>query len=42
MVKSLLGLAWCVAVLAAYYANNTGYYAQKICEFGGFLLGIGN
>lgn len=35
-----IGLAWCIAVLAAYYAFSAPYYAYKISVFGKFLAGL--
>ena len=35
-----IGLAWCVAVLGAYYAFNVPYYLYKISVFSEFLLGM--
>ena len=35
-----IGLAWCVAVLGAYYSFNGPYYVYKISVFSEFLLGL--
>ncbi len=43
MIKSLppvLGVGWCVAVMAAYYGYNYLYYYEKIAVFGKFFLGV--
>ena len=39
ILPPLLGIAWCVAVLASYYAFNYPYYYEKITVFGRFFLG---
>lgn len=35
---TFLGIAWCVTVLASYYAYNYQYYVEKISVFGKFFI----
>jgi len=38
LVPALVGIGWCVIVLASYYWNNFAYYVEKISVFGKFFL----
>jgi len=38
LIWPLLGIAWCALVWLSYIAANTGYYAEKLSAFGGYIL----
>lgn len=40
MLAPAAALAWCVVVVAAYYAFNYAYYREKITVFARFLIDI--
>lgn len=39
-VKSVLGLAWIVAVMGSYYTFSHAYYAEKVANFLPFFKGV--